>query len=465
MAAIKKDKLKITNDSELLSYIINSNPILSAEIELPVQGQGIQSYGKIICDNERYRNAFINTVNIIGLTLIKRNYWDNPWDFTERGTLTRGQSVRELINDLCDVFDYNSNVTSTNRFLENAVPNVLNYIHSVNYQKFYEVTTSDEQLAMAFETDGNLFDYIENTISMLYESKVYDDYIINKYMLCRRILDGTVPAYEIEDYDTKSPRERVATMKNISNKMSFRSPNFNPAGIRRATSFDNQIFLLNTEFEADMSTDVLATSFFRDDADFKARAVLCDDFGTHDIDRLTKLLGDDYIAFTSAELTSLKNIPAVIISRDWFMNYNYALDSASSYKMTEFYNPVTLRNNHFLHVWGIKSTSPFENCAVFTSGVTVSVNSVMISPSELTLAAGLSAKFTAVVETTGFANKAVVWSITKGEQSGKARINADGVLQIARDYVTSDGDVPQIEITATSVFDSSKTATATVTVV
>lgn len=463
--SIRKDKLKISNDTELLSYIINSNPVLSAELDLPVQGQSIKPYGKLISDNERYRNAFINTVNLIGLTLIKRNYWDNPWDFAERGTLTRGQSVRELINDLCNVYDYNENLDNTTRFLENAVPNVLNYIHSVNYQKFYEVSTSDEQLAMAFDTEGSLFDYVENCISMLYESKTYDDYIINKYMLCRRILDGTVPAFEIEDYDTKTARERVAFMKNISNKMTFRSPNFNPAGVRRATNFNDQIFLLNTEFEADMSTEVLATSFFRDDADLKARAVLCDDFGSHDSERLKMLLDKDYTPFTSDELMSLKNIPAVIISREWFMNYNYSLDANSSYKMTEFYNPVTLRNNHFLHTWGIKSTSPFENCAVFTAGVAVGVTDITVSPSTITLAAGLSNKFNAVVETTGFCNKAVVWSITKGGQNDKASIMEDGTLKISSDYDTSGGTASQIEIKATSIYDNTKSATAVVTVV
>lgn len=462
---IKKDKLKIANDTELLSYIINSNPVLSAELDLPIQGQSIKPYGKLISDNERYRNAFINTVNLIGLTMIKRNYWDNPWDFAERGTLSRGQSVRELINDLCNVYDYNDNLENNTRFLENAVPNVLNYIHSVNYQKFYEVSTSDEQLAMAFDTEGSLFDYVENCISMLYESKTYDDYIINKYMLCRRILDGTVPAFEIENYDTKTARERVAFMKNISNKMTFRSPNFNPAGVRRATNFNDQIFLLNTEFEADMSTEVLATSFFRDEADLKARAVLCDDFGSHDSERLKMLLDKDYTPFTNGELMSLKNIPAVIISREWFMNYNYSLDANSSYKMTEFYNPVTLRNNHFLHTWGIKSTSPFENCAVFTAGVPVGVTSITVSPTNITLAAGLSNKFNAVVETTGFCNKAVVWSITKGGQNGKASIMEDGTLKINSDYDTSVGTAPQIEIKATSIYGNTKSATATVTVV
>ena len=77
--------LKVTTDSELLSYIINSNPVLSSEIDLPVQGQSIKPIGELISSDERYRNAFINTVNLIGLTLIKRNAWDNPWeDFTNQ---------------------------------------------------------------------------------------------------------------------------------------------------------------------------------------------------------------------------------------------------------------------------------------------------------------------------------------------------------------------------------------------
>lgn len=455
--------LAVNTNAELLSYIINQNPILSAEIDLPVQGESISPIGKLIMDNQRYRNAFINTVNVIGLTVIKRNRWENPWDFTLRGTLSRGQTVREIILDLCNVHNYNKNFDDKTAFLKTEVPNVLQYLHNINFQVYYQTTTSDEQLAMAFETEGGLLSFIEESVSMLWESKVYDEYIIDKYQLCRRILDGTMTSIEITDYNTKTARERVADMKSISNKMTFRSPNYNPAAIRRATSFDDQIFILNTEFEADMSTEVLATSFFRNDADFKARAVLADGFNTHDTDRLTKVLGEQYIPFTSEELAQLANIPAVIVSREWFMDYYYGMDTISVGKTTEFYNPTTLENNHFLHIWGIKSTSPFENAVVFTAGVAPTVTSVTVAPNESSLSAGLSLQLSANVETTGFANKAVTWSITKGGEDGKATINESGLLKIASDYVVS-GKVPQIEVTATSVFDNTKTGTASVTV-
>ena len=84
--------LKVTSDSELLSFIINQTPELSSEIDLPVQGEGIQKYGKIIVNNERFKNAFLNTINLIGLTIIDRNYWENPWEnFANRGTISFGQ--------------------------------------------------------------------------------------------------------------------------------------------------------------------------------------------------------------------------------------------------------------------------------------------------------------------------------------------------------------------------------------
>lgn len=83
-----KKVLKPQTDAELLSYIINVTPDLTNEIDLPVQGESIAPIGKLIMSNERYKNAFINTINLIGLTVLDRNYWENPWEvFANRGKL------------------------------------------------------------------------------------------------------------------------------------------------------------------------------------------------------------------------------------------------------------------------------------------------------------------------------------------------------------------------------------------
>lgn len=453
------DVLNVDSNSELLSYIINVTPELATEIDLPKQGESIAPIGKLIMNNTRYRNAFINTINLIGLTVIKRNGWDNPWTFTERGSLRYGQQVRELIVDLVNVYDYNVEFGNKTKFLETEIPNVFNYIHEVNFQKFYAVTTSDNQTRMAFESENGLFDLIDQAIGMLYESLKYDTYQVDKYMLAKRMLDGTITPVYVNNYANLTNRQRVSAIKSVSNKMTFRSPNYNPAGIRRATAFDDQILIVNTDFEADFSTDVMATSFFRDEADMRARMVLVDGFGNFDTARLAEVLGDAYEEFTEDELSALEAVPAVLISREWFMDYYYALDGESDTKATEFYNPTTLENNHYLHAWKVFSTSPFENAAIFEA-VQPAVSAVTVSPSTATVYPGQSIQLSATVTATGFANKAVQWSITSDTSDTGATVDLNGNVKIPSDAENS----AEIEVTATSIYDNTKTGSATITV-
>ena len=448
-----KNVLNANSSAELLSYIINVTPELKENIDLPKQGESIAPIGRIIVNNQRYRNAFINTVNLIGLTVIKRNGWDNPWNFTKRGELRFGQQIREIVNDLCNVYDYNENFSNKERFLTTVVPNVLNYMHEVNFQKFYQQTTSDAQLAMAFET-GDLFTYIDDAISMLFESLKYDTYIVDKYMLCRRILDGTVTSYKISNFDSKTTREIVSEMKSISNKMTFRSPNYNPAGIRRATRFEDQITILNTDFDAKVTTEVLATSYFRNDAEMKTQLALIDGFANHDVERLTELLGDAFVNFTDSEKLALSKIPAMIISKEFFMDYDYALDNASGLKETEFYNPTTLENNHFLHAWRVFSTSPFENACVFEQD-DIAVTGVTVSPATATVTKGQSLLLSANVNTTGFANKGVFWAIDGAAELKKATIDQYGKLQIPSNYnSTGSGTAAVHDIEITTILET-----------
>lgn len=459
-----KAVLKAKTNQEVLSYIINQSPILSEEIDLPVQGQDIKPIGDLIISNERYKNAFLDIVNVIGLTVIKRNAWSNPWDFTDRGVIPWGQSVREIINDLAAVYDYNDNAENILFFAQNAVPDIYEYIHDINFQKLYVSTTSDDQIAMAFNTPDGFYDLIANIVENNFETFKYDWYLVNKYMLCRRAVSGTMSPSYIADFDNLTPRQRVSALKTISNKMIFRRPDYNPAAIRRATPFEKQILIVNSDFEAAFSTEVMATSFFKDEADMRARLKLCDSFGEHDEVRLKDVLGKQYIPFTSAELAQLKKIPAILISDEWFMDYFYNFGTDRNFKNTDFFNPTTLKNNHFLHVWAVLSTSPFENGVVFTP-TEPSITNIAINPSEFSVSAGGTVQLTATVTANGFANKSVVWSITKGETAGgvTATISSTGLLSIPSGY-PSTGTAPQIEITATSIYDNTKSATASVTV-
>lgn len=471
--AVTKNNVKANDSVELLSYIINVTPELREEIDLPKQGESIQPIGKIIMGNPVYKNAFLNTVNIIGKTVITRNHWENPWrKFTDKGTLTYGQQVRDIIVDIANVYDYNTYANRPHAMLETEVPNVLSTIYEVNYQKFYKTTTSDEQMAMAFETE-DLFSLIDEIVNSMYEGMEYDDFLVSKYILARRILDGTVTAKQIPDFQNITERDIVSFIKGHSNKMTFRKPFYNPAGIRKATSFDNQFAILDSMFEARFSTKVLSTSYFKDEADMRSHSELVDSFGEFDTARMNEIFCkrdengdiipgeylDGYVPLTSEELELLEQVPCVIVGADFFQNRRFGTEVASpSGKATDFYNPQTLKRNHWLHEWGVMATSPFENAVVFTVEAQ-SVTSVSVSPSTATVTKGQSLELSATVETTGFANKSVLWSVDADSKADGVTINQSGKLKIP-----ANATVETVTVTATSVYDSTKTATATITV-
>lgn len=469
---ITQGNLNVTNSAELLSYVINQTPILKENIDLPVQGESIKPIGKIIMSNPAYKNAFLNTINLIGLTVITRNHWENPWkEFTDKGTLSYGQQVREVIVDIANVYQYNELVNRPQDMLKTEVPNVLSYLHEINYQVFYKTTTSDEQMAMAFDRE-DLFTLIDEIINALFEAMEYDYYQVSKYVLARRILEGTVTAIQIPNFANLTDRDVVAFIKGYSNDMSFRSPKFNPAGIRKATAFEDQFAIVSTKFDAKFTTNVLATSYFRSDAEMKSNYALSDGFGNFDMPRLAEvfakrdangdIIPNEYVAgyepLTSTELTALNEIPAAIVGRDFFQMYKYGTDNQAGERKTEFMNPQTLRTNHWLHTWGVVSSSPYENAICFTQ-TAQAVSSVTVSPSTATVSKGQELQLSAAVVTTGFANKAVYWTVDADAYADGVRISDDGKL-----IVPSDASVESVTVTATSIYDNTVSGTATITV-
>ena len=105
---------------------------------------------------------------------------------------------------------------------------------------------------------------------------------------------------------------------------------------------------------------------------------------------------------------------------------------------------------------------------VFTTD-TPAVTGVTVNPSEASASAGLDVQLQAVVTTTGFANKAVTWSITQDPEtdaSKKATVDLSGKVHIPVGHVASTADEENtlVKVTATSVYDNTKTGTASITV-
>ena len=425
--------------------------------------ESIQAVGQFINAFQSRQNQFLGAlVNRIGMVVIASKTYKNPWAFTKRGMLDAGETIEEIYVNLAKVEQFKQGNT-TNELLADLFgkrkPDVQVAFHSMNFQKKYPVTVSAEQLPPAFtsmEGVNNLIDYI---VQSLYTAVEYDDFLMCKYVLYRLALDGKIKATKIDALSSEAnAKAAVKKVKAVSNEMTFLKTGYNMAGVYTHTPKEDQMVVLDTEVDATIDIDVLSSAFNMDKAQFSGVRILVDGFGTDEVNRLDEILDVDTTGgnhcFTSDELTAIGTIKMIIMDREFLMEYD------KLFQIREMPVANTLEWQYFLHRWCVYSASPFKNVALFTTADSA-VSSVTVTPSTADAAVGTSLAFTATVATTGFINADVVWSVVGAAKAG-TKIGRDGILVIDPAETGSTGT---LTVKATSVADSTKYGTATVTLV
>ena len=220
----------------------------------------------------------------------------------------------------------------------------------MNYQKKYPVTVSQDQLVTAFTSMEGVANLIEYIVQSLYTAFEYDEFLMLKYMLYRLALDGKIKATTIDALSSEAnAKAAVKKVKGISNEMTFMKTGYNMAGVYTHTPKEDQMVVIDTEVDAILDVDVLASAFNIDKVKFEGQRVLVDSFGTAEINRLNELLDieEGYNCFTDDELTAIGTIKLFIIDRDFLMEYDKLV------KMTEMPLPSSLEWQYFLHHWAL----------------------------------------------------------------------------------------------------------------
>lgn len=421
------------------------------------KASSVREIGAIIMQFPALQNEFLSAlINRIGRVIISSKMYENPWAVFKKGQLEFGETIEEIFVNIAKPFEFDPAVAETRVFAREK-PDVKAAFHILNYQKFYKTTIQNEQLRQAFVSWNGITDLISKIVDSMYAGAAYDEFLVMKYLLARHILNGELYAVQIAAPSATTMKTVAGAIKGISNNISFMSPNYNTAGVATYTAKEDQYIIINANFDANMDMIVLSAAFNMKEADFMGHRIMVDSFGNLDTNRLALLFADDpaYTPLTSAEITALNNVPAVLVDRDWFMIFD------NMQKFTEQYNGEGLYWNYWYHVWKTFSVSPFNNAVVFVPGAP-SITSVSVSPSTATIPAGQSVLLSATVVTANFASKVVNWSLTVDGSSENvpADITPLGTLTISPGATS--GTV--ITATATSAFDSTKSASATITV-
>ena len=428
-------------------------------VELSGTTAELHAIGEYLTSYQPARNAFLNAlVNRIGLTIVTSKLYRNPWAVFKRGYLEFGDTIEEIFVNLADVHGFYPE-GAEDTFAKRELPDVRTAFHRMNFQKYYKTTVSSQQLRQAFLSWTGVSDLIARIIESLYTAANTDEYYVMRYFLAKCLLNGYIGSINIPE-PTKDNAIDVATQfQYLSDLFQYQSTKYNMAGVTTHTDFEDQYFIITAKFKATMNMNVLATAFQLEYREFQARLITVDSLTDFDWARLDKLFTDPatgaldpgYARFTTEEIALLESIPAVLISRDWWMVLDNYLEDA------QWFNGEGLYWNHWHHTWKTISCSPFGQAAAFTN-VASKITSVTVTPATATLSPGASLQLSAAVVGTGIVNHGVQWTVTGGAASGTTVTNG-GYLHVAANETAK-----TLTVTATSIQDGTKTGESTITV-
>ena len=420
----------MANGANVLN-VIRQNATAVYQDRIPeATAENLHEVGDAILTYEAQANEFVNAlVNRIGLVILNNRMATNPLAALKKGRLAVGETIEEIYIDVIKAQTYDPRAAQDTLF-KRHLPNVSSVFHSVDSQLNYPLTISNEQLRKAFMSYDSLDRFIAGLVDSMYKSATLDEFIQMKQLISEWNNNGRFIVEPIAPVtDAASAREAMIKIKAVSDGMTIFNNQMNYAGVWTSTPKDEQYLITTPDFNARMDVDVLAAAFHMDKAEFAGHVIVVDNIGD---------LGDD-------------GIEAILVDKNWYQVYDYLRTFKTAY------NGEGLYWNYFYHVWMVYSLSPFANAVAFGTA-TPTVTELTVTPTAATVKAGGTVQITTAVTGTGDPTSKCSFALT-GNTDPETVVNSMGKVILG-----SKETGPTITVTATSVQDTSKTATCTITV-
>ena len=444
----------IIRGSTLLSSALNGVAIESPDAATA------RSIGSIIFSTPELENEFYRgLINKVGRQIINDRAYRNPLEILEAGTLEFGEMVEEIFIKMAQAHQYDPDVSQFSFHLMEK-PDVVVAYHVVNCQVYYKQSISRKEAKRAFYSWEGVDRFTAGVIAQMYNALNQDKFLMTKYMIAYRLVNGQMAVKDIPAVSVANMQAIGVIIKESVGDMEYIRNDLNYANVENFVPAADQILIVSNKFKAMFDFVELASAYNLEYKDLMARIITIDSFGSGlDSARYDKLLENDKLrhTFTAAEMTALDGVAAILVDKEFFQIYRQDNEVTDT-----MYIPEGRYVNYWLYYDGIFSTSPFANALAFVPG-TPAVSAVTVFPTTYTATAGQYAEYviTASVTATGFADENLIASITGTAPVQLSQIDATHwKVQIA-DTIASGQTAT---ITFTSRFDSSKTATHTISV-
>lgn len=421
------------------SYYKDYVPYVTADSD------SLRGIGAIIMNNPALENEFLSTlVNRIAFARIASRLYTNPLATLKKGVIDVGETVEDIFVNIAKVYQYGEIAgsgadTATNLF-KRYEPDVRTAFYIMNSQLTYPVTVNRAMLKSAFKSWSGMDELISGIIQSVYTAAAYDEFNITKYLIGQHILNGKLAYYRFDDTSADKYKLCATQMRKVSNDFQFMSTDYNIAGVTTFTDSDKKVILINTDYDANIDTNVLASAFQLPYADYLNRRILIDGLGKLDIARLNKAFANDptYEEPSADDMAFLDKVAGVIIDEDFVQIYD------NVFEMRDMAVANTLDHNYFLHMWQTYAVSPFANAvavipnslveAQTSANTTIGdlssdTNSIQIGLGVPAIGTNYSYLFSAPVNTVKGGCKSLIWT-KKTDNTNSATVYPNGYVTI-----------------------------------
>ena len=421
--------------NSIRSTIMANGSVIDYGDRIPEATQdNLKDIGKALFSYEPALNQFLNElINRIGMVYVHDKLYNNKLKFLKRGYLEYGDSIEEIFVDLAKAIHYMPAPATGNEcdVYKQYKPEIVSAFHRVNREDTYPITINEEMLKRAFTGYQAFSSFVAGIFNSVYRADEVDEYILFKQLLGETLTNSYLVQVTKPTDKTTSEAFSIA-MRSNGLALEYVSRKYNSAGVATNTDLSDQILILRSDIVPVIDVTQLANNFNLNLAQpISGRIIVIDDFGQ----------GND-------------NIIGGIIDRDFSMIYD------TVYKTDSIYNPRHLYWNYFLHHHQIIASSPFANAIGFTTEtITPAIESLTVLPASQNIAKGYSNTVRTVVDFVGDIDTSVTYSIATAT-SDNTYVTESGEVFIGADETAS-----TLTVTATSVANSGKTATATINVI
>lgn len=178
--------------------------------------------------------------------------------------LNYGDTIEEIFVEIAKAkhYDVLPNENNLGDVFEVTKPKVLSRFHKINRQDFYPVTINQDLLRRAFLSEQNLDDFISKIFDSLYSGDEYDEFLLMKNLIGDARSKNKFYDVQVPDVtDEKTAKEFAVITRQYANNLRFMNKLYNNAGVTNYSDISDQVILINSKYEAQMSVDVLAYAF------------------------------------------------------------------------------------------------------------------------------------------------------------------------------------------------------------